>query len=108
MAVVVEICRLREENKRDENIGRYHAGIFPGRGSGRGSTDPSGKEGQRSSGASTFIRLALEGVASRLVAAEREVQWASSTLAGKSKGRHYASSHKYSLTRTRPYKLYTL
>lgn len=61
--------------------------------------------------ASTFIwPLALEGVAGRRVSGlKREVQWASSTLARKkNKGRHYASSHIYSLTHTSIRTLYSV
>lgn len=115
MAVVVEICRFKgKKNKKKlkhwqlprrniswdrEQLGQYGSLV-----QWRPEEQPVARP-QRSYGraASTFIRpLALEGVAGRrVIGLKREVQWASSTLARKkNKGRHYASSHIYSLTHT--------
>lgn len=54
---------------------------------------------------------ALDGKCGRPVRqqANREVQWASSTLARKrNKGRHYASSHRYSLIHTSTHTLHSV
>lgn len=112
MAVVVEICGLRgrrKQNKTKKEIKTLTATTqeyLLGQGAVRAVWILSAMKARGAAGgaASTFIQpLALEGVASRLDSRlKEEVQWASSTLARKKNwGRHYASSHIYSLTHTR-------
>lgn len=120
LAVVVVICGFRGKKSTDKIKKHWQLpfrSISWGQGAIRAVWILSAMKARGVAGcaASMFIQpLAPEGVASRLSRrAEREVQWASSTLARrKNKGRHYASCHIYSLTHTRArtstHTLYTL